>query len=267
MTYEEYKRKKQNGSSQVEQDADALTPYQKYRAEKGLSLEPAFNAGAQVPVGQITASQKDTTVELPGIVTGYDPVKNRAEGQAGWKDYIETQERHSQQAAAAEKGEKKKAFWDYLAMMGEGRDTTLPFHTDTNAIAESYHKQPLFDLYGIVPLTFESVHVDLTLRARLGQHGKMIVAVPIQAYRHTVVGACKYRIRIDAVEVFQFFFGRYNARRQRQHFVLHREHAFDRLIQRFIRNDAFVVALTHPLYHLLVIAVERQCHRTCVTDR
>lgn len=139
MTYEEYKRKKQNGSSQVEQDADALTPYQKYRVEKGLSLEPAFNAVAQVPVGQITASQKETTVELPGIVAGYDPVKNRAEGQTGWNAYLEHAKQRTQNAAQTE----EKPWWEKLmGYLGDvGPDTSMPFSVDTNQIAEGYRDQ------------------------------------------------------------------------------------------------------------------------------
>ena len=78
--------------------------------------------------------------ELTG---GYDPSKNQAEGKAGWDAYVAQQEMYAQKTAAAESAPKEKTFWDYLAMMGEGRDTTLPFHTDTNAIAESYQNQDL----------------------------------------------------------------------------------------------------------------------------
>lgn len=76
--------------------------------------------------------------ELTG---GYDPAKHQQAGKAGWADYTATQERYAQQNAAAGSEPKKKTFWDYVAMMGEGRDTTLPLHVDTNAISESYQNQ------------------------------------------------------------------------------------------------------------------------------
>ena len=58
MTYEEYKRKKQSGSLQVDQNVEKLTPYQKYRVEKGLSLEPTFNTVDQ----QKAAKQKSSDI-------------------------------------------------------------------------------------------------------------------------------------------------------------------------------------------------------------
>lgn len=87
--------------------------------------------------------EKERLQRLAELTGGYDPAKNQADGKAGWNDYVATQERYAQQNAATESEPNRKTFWDYLAMMGESRDTTLPLHADTNAIAESYQNQEL----------------------------------------------------------------------------------------------------------------------------
>lgn len=58
MTYEEYKRRK----NQQGKAPEALTPYQKYRAEKGLPLEPTFSTGSrtQTPSAPIVPSKQET---------------------------------------------------------------------------------------------------------------------------------------------------------------------------------------------------------------
>ena len=74
--------------------------------------------------------------ELTG---GYDPEKDREAGKAGWDAYVAQQERNAQKSQNAEK--KEKTFWDYFAMAGEGRDTSLPVHLDTNEMAEEAQRK------------------------------------------------------------------------------------------------------------------------------
>lgn len=60
MTYEEYKRKKK----QQEKAPEALTPYQKYRAEKGVSTEPTNNnTAASMKSGPVLAPAEAATFQ------------------------------------------------------------------------------------------------------------------------------------------------------------------------------------------------------------
>ena len=84
--------------------------------------------------------------ELTG---GYDPTKNQAEGKIGWEEYVALQDRLAQQTADREEAKKKEGysleqFWDDLGRwMGPGvnPDTSLPFHTDTQLIAQGYRDE------------------------------------------------------------------------------------------------------------------------------
>ena len=84
------------------------------------------------------------------LTNGYDPTKNKAEGEAGWKAYREYVEQSSQKAEAARKAqeakEEEKTFGDYvidfIASIGNsGPDTTLPLHVNVNQMSQSYQNQ------------------------------------------------------------------------------------------------------------------------------
>lgn len=74
--------------------------------------------------------------ELTG---GYDPTENKQEGQAGWEDYLATQERIAQNL---KEQEEDKGFWEkLLGYLGEiGQDTSLPLH-NTVTISQGYIDQ------------------------------------------------------------------------------------------------------------------------------
>ena len=114
--------------------SDILTAFSKAKDYYSRwDSEYAYNAA----VKQAEADAKRWN-ELTG---GYDPTKNQAEGKAGWDAYVAQQERYAQEKAAAESKPKEKTFLDYLAMAGESRDTSQPFHLDTNQIAQGYRDQ------------------------------------------------------------------------------------------------------------------------------
>ena len=95
--------------------------------------------GSEEAYKQAVKQAEEDAKSWAAITKGYDPAKHKAEGQAGWAAYTEHQKAQAEAAAkAAEDARKNRTFWDYLAMMGEGRDTTLPFHVDTNQIAAGY---------------------------------------------------------------------------------------------------------------------------------
>lgn len=79
------------------------------------------------------------TPELKAIVGNYDPVKNRVEGQTGWKDYLLYSQQRKQNVANTE----EKSFGEkLLGYLGDiGPDTSMPFSVDTNQIAEGYQEQ------------------------------------------------------------------------------------------------------------------------------
>ena len=124
----------------IDSYVDALSSLKKYMYESQNFYSQWNSAEAY----DFAVKQADMdAAKWSELTGGYDPAKNQAEGKAGWDDYTATQERYAQQNAAAGSEKKEKTFWDYIAMMGESRDTTLPLHVDTNAIAEGYQNQEL----------------------------------------------------------------------------------------------------------------------------
>ena len=90
--------------------------------------------------------------ELTG---GYDPVKNYQEGKSGWEKYVSHQEevRKANEERAAEEARKKSDghySWeefmeDVGRWMGPGvnPDTSLPFHIDTQLVAQGYREEEM----------------------------------------------------------------------------------------------------------------------------
>ena len=122
-----------NGSSELSARRDIMSKY-KSQEEYDAAVDQA----------------KADAERWAELTNGYDPTKNKAEGEAGWKAYREYVEQSSQKAEAARKAqeakEEEKTFGDYviefLASIGNsGPDTTLPLHVNVNQMSQSYQNQ------------------------------------------------------------------------------------------------------------------------------
>lgn len=119
--------------------AELIEKYKSQDAPFADLQQKYANAAVQNVGGQPTTPKQDTAIELPSITTGYDPVKHRTEGQAGWSAYLEHTKQRMQNTAQAE----EKPLWErLLGYLGDvGPDTSMPFSVDTNQIAEGYQEQ------------------------------------------------------------------------------------------------------------------------------
>ena len=98
--------------------------YDAYLGMSQFQSEDDFNEAVE----QAKADAKRWS-ELTG---GYDSSKHQAEGEAGWNDYVATQERI---AKNKEQAEEETPWWEkLLGYLGDaGQDTSLPLHTTETA--------------------------------------------------------------------------------------------------------------------------------------
>ena len=98
--------------------------YDAYLGMSQFQSEDDFNEAVE----QAKADAKRWS-ELTG---GYDSSKHQAEGESGWNDYVETQERI---AKNKEQAEEETPWWEkLLGYLGDaGQDTSLPLHTTETA--------------------------------------------------------------------------------------------------------------------------------------